>query len=106
MGSIGGDLVIFNNDSLRTLNGFEPTDVDGSLQIHENALVAQCEVDALDDALTASCAACSGNDDGGFCDCEVVVNAFCRRVEPPDGALPHCLGVGRGSTESCGLWVT
>lgn len=51
---------------------------------------------------------------GGYCDCEVLMNAF--HPNPwyfsanEDGdivieSMPHCLGVRGGSTQSCLLWV-
>jgi hypothetical protein len=61
---------------------------------------------------------------GGFCDCEIFMNGYelapqywvpaqeyvedgiAYETDPsyPD-PLPSCLGVGRGSTKGCGLWV-
>lgn len=60
---------------------------------------------------------------GGYCDCEVFLNAFDLRpeywtpevihnkgdyeeIEEPTwpNPLPACLGVRAGSTQSCGLW--
>ncbi|MFN8195989.1 MAG: DUF2695 domain-containing protein [Nocardioidaceae bacterium] len=57
---------------------------------------------------------------GGFCDCEIFLNAFhvCHRLRPPppdvDGSvMPHvrprretppCAGVRRGSTRPCDHW--
>ena len=51
---------------------------------------------------------------GGFCDCEVFVNAWCLRRDLlvgdaagrrrwPD-VLPRCAGVGRGSARPCAHW--
>lgn len=62
---------------------------------------------------------------GGFCDCEIFMNAFDLRVEhlepereyiDADGVvtitdpmypnpMPACLGARRGSTRPCGLWA-
>lgn len=63
-------------------------------------------------------------DRGGFCDCEIFMNAYWPNAvlrkqdywrtrgdgfqeygeaEPP-ATMPQCLGVRRGSTQPCGLW--
>ena len=63
-------------------------------------------------------------DQGGFCDCEIFMNAYWPAAalwtkgywryrddgyqeyvesEPPS-AMPGCLGVRQGSTQPCGLW--
>ncbi len=51
---------------------------------------------------------------GGFCDCEIFLNAMTvapyLRGEDDEGNeiaydVPDCLGVRRGSTQSCGHWV-
>lgn len=55
---------------------------------------------------------------GGYCDCEIVRNAFVRRerhaarlaaewtpLELPSGEQPDCLGVRAGSTRGCDAWV-
>ena len=54
---------------------------------------------------------------GAGCDCEIFYNAYTYRpaylvVDPesgypefPEDPLPDCLGVGRGSTQPCALWV-
>ena len=60
---------------------------------------------------------------GGYCDCEILMNAFVRRVdlereiwhadecdeqdpaEDPELPPPPCLGVRRGSTQPCAHWA-
>lgn len=53
---------------------------------------------------------------GAGCDCEIFYNAYTYReahlVEDPETGdrdfptePPECLGVGRGSTQPCGLWT-
>jgi hypothetical protein len=51
---------------------------------------------------------------GGYCDCEVLMNAYVRRddfarelarQEPSGREPPPCRGVGRGSAQPCSLWI-
>ena len=47
---------------------------------------------------------------GGYCDCEILVNAFVPATVAADGdewpeELPECGGVRRGSTVPCRQWV-
>ncbi|WP_372338069.1 DUF2695 domain-containing protein [Microbacterium sp. MPKO10] len=46
---------------------------------------------------------------GGFCDCEILMNAVeCTLYDDPSTpeviSLPECRGVQRGSTQPCSLW--
>ncbi len=54
---------------------------------------------------------------GGFCDCEVLFNAYLRRTdlereecdaeyEDTTKLAPPCQGVRRGSSRPCGWWIT
>lgn len=38
---------------------------------------------------------------GGFCDCEVVVNVYPHRLPEEGEPVPACRGVARGSTKPC-----
>ncbi len=52
---------------------------------------------------------------GGYCDCEVLMNAYVRRddylrelagdYDAPADDVPPCLGVSRGSSQPCGHWI-
>jgi len=93
--SVGGNLVIAANSALTSLAGLErvaevgttmtinnnaqllslgpllswPAGTVGeSMSIQNNQSLPQCEVDALDARLTASCNNCNNNDDDGTCD--------------------------------------
>lgn len=41
---------------------------------------------------------------GGYCDCEIFLNAFVA-VDPFGTGLPTCQGVGQGSSQPCGSWT-
>lgn len=54
---------------------------------------------------------------GGFCDCEVLINAYVRREyvrarlsqsgdEDGEQVPPPCLGVAKGSSQPCHQWTT
>lgn len=52
---------------------------------------------------------------GGYCDCEVLLNAYVRRTDYAreladtddchDAEVPPCLGVTRGSSQPCAHWM-
>jgi hypothetical protein len=60
---IGGALSIANNEFLTSLSGLSSlVTVNGNLDVYNNSQLAQCDVDAFNDAITpASCNQCNGN---------------------------------------------